>query len=134
MDYSQRAGLPSLFAVCRTHYGTVLIERGEWSEAEAEFLGAGEQLALQPGQAAEEIARLGELRRRQGRFEEAARLFDRVALHPRAQIGHAAWRWIAVILERRLVGLSVSCARFLSRTARSAHPGSNCWPGAKRCA
>jgi LuxR family transcriptional regulator, maltose regulon positive regulatory protein len=89
-EYCRRAGLPSLFAVCRTHYATVLTERGEWSEAEAELLGAGEQLALRPGQAVEGIARLGELRRRQGRFEEAAQLFARVGFHPRAQIGHAA--------------------------------------------
>jgi LuxR family maltose regulon positive regulatory protein len=89
-EYCQRAGLPSLFAICRTHYATVLTERGEWSEAEAELLGASEQLALRPGQAVEGTARLGELRRRQGRFEEAAGLFDRVAFHPRAQIGHAA--------------------------------------------
>ena len=53
-------------------------------------MGAGEQLALRPGQAAEAITRLGELRRRQARFGEAAGLFGQVAFHPGAQIGHAA--------------------------------------------
>ena len=89
-EFCQRSGLTSLSAVCRAHYATVLTERGDWSEAEAELLAAGERLALRPTQAAEAIARLGELRRRQGRFAEAAGLFDRVAFHPRAQIGHAA--------------------------------------------
>jgi LuxR family transcriptional regulator, maltose regulon positive regulatory protein len=89
-EFCQRAGLSALFAVCRTHYATVLTEQGEWGGAEAELLGAREQLALRPGQAAEAIARLGELRRRQARFEEAAALFGQVAFHPRAQIGHAA--------------------------------------------
>ncbi len=89
-DYCQRAGLSALFAVCRAHYATVLTEQGEWEEAEVELVGASGQLALRPGQQAEAIVRLGELRRRQGRLEEASMLFERVAFHPRALIGHAA--------------------------------------------
>jgi LuxR family maltose regulon positive regulatory protein len=89
-EFCRRSGLPSLFAVCRTHYATVLTERGDWSEAEAELLGAGEQLALRPAQAVEGIARLGELRRRQGRLEETAELLDRVSFFPKAQLSQAA--------------------------------------------
>lgn len=89
-DFCQRTGLTGLFAVCRTHYAMVLTELGEWSEAETELVGAAEQLAIRPGLAAETMASLGELRRRQGRFEEASGFFDRVAFHPKAQIGHAA--------------------------------------------
>jgi hypothetical protein len=68
-EFCERADLGSLFAICRTHYASVLTLRGEWSEAEAELLGARDQLALRPGQALEGIARLGELRRRQGRVK-----------------------------------------------------------------
>jgi DNA-binding NarL/FixJ family response regulator len=89
-EFCLRTNLASLFAVCRTHYATVLTEHGEWREAESELLGAREQLALRPGQGAEATARLGELRRRQGRFDEAGSLFDEVEFHPRAQLGRGA--------------------------------------------
>ena len=114
-------------AVCRTHYATVLTERGDWSEAEAELLAAGERLALRPMQAAEAIARLGELRRRQGRVEEAGGLFDRVAFHPRAQIGHAALALDRGDPEAAMVGPSVFCARSPSPIGRNARMVSSCW-------
>jgi LuxR family maltose regulon positive regulatory protein len=89
-EFCRRTGLRGLFAICRTHYAMVLTERGEWAEAEAELLGATDQLARQQGLVGETVASLGELRRRQGRFDEASALFDRVAFHPMAQVGHAA--------------------------------------------
>jgi ATP/maltotriose-dependent transcriptional regulator MalT len=76
--------------VCRTHYATVLTERGEWGDAEAELVTASELLAQRPMLQAEALARLGELRRLQGRLDEAGALFDRVGFHPRAQLGEAA--------------------------------------------
>ena len=42
-EFCSRTRLPSLLAVCRTHYATVLTERGEWGDAEAELVGAAEQ-------------------------------------------------------------------------------------------
>jgi DNA-binding CsgD family transcriptional regulator len=89
-EYCEREGLRSVTAVCRTHYATVLTERGEWREAEAELVMAGELLAQRPVLQAEAVARLGELRRLQGRLDEAGALFDRVGFHPRAQLGQAA--------------------------------------------
>ncbi len=89
-DYCDRNGLRSVTAVCRTHYATVLTERGEWSDAEAELVMATELLAARPVLQAEAVARLGDLRRLQGRLDEAGALFDRVAFHPRAQLGQAA--------------------------------------------
>ncbi|MFN2491052.1 MAG: LuxR C-terminal-related transcriptional regulator [Actinomycetota bacterium] len=86
-EFSERNGLTSLLGVCRTHYAMVLAFAGAWAEAEAELVGAAEQLALRPAQAAEGVARLGELRRRQGRHEEALKLFEEVAFLPEAQIG-----------------------------------------------
>ena len=86
-EFSERNALTSLLAVCRTHYAMVLAYGGAWSEAEAELLGAAEQLTLRPAQAAEGVARLGELRRRQGRHDEATQLFEEVAFLPEGQIG-----------------------------------------------
>ena len=68
-----------MFAYCRTHYAGVLIWRGAWPEAEAELEAAtGELAATFPAMAAEGIARLAELRRRQGRAEDAEALLDRL--------------------------------------------------------
>ena len=68
-----------MFAYCRTHYAGVLIWRGAWLEAEAELEAAtGELAATFPAMAAEGIARLAELRRRQGRAEDAEALLDRL--------------------------------------------------------
>jgi DNA-binding NarL/FixJ family response regulator len=89
-ELCRRFGLRYLLGVCRTEYAMVLTARGDWAVAEAELLGASEQLARRPGQAVDALVRLGELRRRQGRLEEAARLFDQAAFLPEAQSGHAA--------------------------------------------
>ena len=89
-EFCERNGLRSVTAVCRTHYATVLTERGEWCDAEAELVTASELLAERPVLQAEAVARLGELRRLQGRLDEAGALFDRVAFHARAQLGQAA--------------------------------------------
>ena len=84
-------GIRPLFAVCRTHYANVLILRGHWQEAEAELVPASEEfLATRPPGAVEAFVRLGELRRRQGRLEEAEELFTRSEPHPLAHLGHAA--------------------------------------------
>jgi DNA-binding NarL/FixJ family response regulator len=69
--------LPSVSAFCQTHYGGVLTAAGRWDEADAALteavrLWALGWKALRPGA----LARLAELRVRQGRFEEAARLLD----------------------------------------------------------
>jgi ATP/maltotriose-dependent transcriptional regulator MalT len=89
-DFCRRHGLRYLLAVCRTQYATVLTARGDWAGAEAELMDASEQLARRPGQAVDAVVRLGELRRRQGRLDEAASLFDEVAFLPEAQAGRAA--------------------------------------------
>ncbi|HEU5003272.1 MAG TPA: LuxR C-terminal-related transcriptional regulator [Actinomycetota bacterium] len=113
MEFCRRTGLGGLFAVCRTHYAIVLTERGDWAEAERELQGAAEQLALHRGLVGDTLASLGELRRRQGRLDEATALFDRVAFHPQAQIGHAA-----LALDRGDPGTAARWAeRFLRQVA-----------------
>jgi ATP/maltotriose-dependent transcriptional regulator MalT len=77
-----------MFAYCRSHYAGVLIWRGAWSEAEAELEAATGELATTfPAMAAEGIARLAELRRRQGRVEEAQALLDRLDAQPLRAMG-----------------------------------------------
>jgi LuxR family transcriptional regulator, maltose regulon positive regulatory protein len=79
-----------LLSVCRTHYGTVLALRGEWAPAEAEYAAAAAGLATQPALAADALARLAELRRRQGRADEAAALAAQAGPHPLAVLCRAA--------------------------------------------
>ncbi len=75
-EFAQRWELRTLFNVCRTQYAGVLLQSGAWSEAEAELEAAlavfsgGRRAALVDG-----TSQLGELRRRQGRLEEARALF-----------------------------------------------------------
>ena len=89
-EHSRKWGLKPLFAVCRTQYASVCMWRGSWDEAERELTSACDELAIcRPGMTTDGRARLGELRRRQGRLDEAASLFDRSGAHPVAALGRA---------------------------------------------
>ena len=75
-EFAQRWELRTLFNVCRTQYAAVLLQTGAWQEAEAELQGALEVFSGgRRGALADGAARLGELRRRQGRLDEARSLF-----------------------------------------------------------
>ena len=90
-EHSRKWGLKPLFAVCRTQYASVCMWRGAWDEAERELTNACDELAIcRPGMTTDGLARLGELRRRQGRLDEATALFDRSGAHPIALLGRAA--------------------------------------------
>jgi len=90
-EHSRKVGLKPLFAVCRTQYASVCMSRGAWDEAERELTNACDELAVcRPGMTIDGLARLGELRRRQGRLDEAATLFERSIAHPVASLGRAA--------------------------------------------
>jgi DNA-binding NarL/FixJ family response regulator len=74
--------LPSVAAFCQTHYGGVLTAAGRWEEADAALTEAVRLwglgwTALRPGA----LARLADLRVRQGRFEDAAQLLDGLAVN-----------------------------------------------------
>jgi DNA-binding NarL/FixJ family response regulator len=122
-EHSRRWGLKPLFAVCRTQYASVSMWRGAWDMAESELTSACDELAVcRPGMTTDGLARLGELRRRQGRMEEAAALFDRSGGHLVASLGRAALAFdrgdmqtAAELAERHLRRLSVS-----NRTERAA--------------
>lgn len=115
-EFTERHRLTSLLGVCRNHHAMVLALAGSWPEAEVELAGAAEQLALRPAQASEGVARLGELRRRQGRHDEAARLLEEVAFLPEAQV----WRGLLALD----LGEPAEAARIAERLLRQV-PGSD---------
>jgi ATP/maltotriose-dependent transcriptional regulator MalT len=90
LEFAERWRIRDLFAVCRAHYGAILVSRGTWEEADATFETAMHEFAgSRPGMAFEALVRRAELRRRQGRLEEAAALFHKVEFHAYAQLGLA---------------------------------------------
>jgi DNA-binding NarL/FixJ family response regulator len=106
--------LRPLLATCRTRYASVCIWRGDWGEAERELRAANQEFAAsRPAMAAEGLVRLAELRRQQGRREEAAQLYDEAEPHPLAALGRAA-----LLLEeghsRRAADLAERCLRRLA--------------------
>jgi LuxR family transcriptional regulator, maltose regulon positive regulatory protein len=68
----------------------VLMLQGEWEQAEVELTDAAAVLATTPREGADASARLAELRRRQGRNEEALGLCARAEHHPIAILCRAA--------------------------------------------
>lgn len=69
----------------------MLLWQGAWKEAEHQLEAATRELeASRPGKVADALLRLAELRRRQGRLEEAERLLERVGFSPHALLGLAA--------------------------------------------
>ena len=88
--FARRWQLQALFNTCRTQYASVLVQTGAWDEAEQELqtaldaFGDGRRAALFEG-----TAQLGELRRRQGRRDEAHALFVQSERSRIARIGLA---------------------------------------------
>ena len=81
-------GVRQLVGICRSAYGNVLATYGDWVTAELELTGAvGDLQGSRPAMASGGLARLGELRSRQGRVDEARELFAQAGTHQRAIIG-----------------------------------------------
>jgi DNA-binding CsgD family transcriptional regulator len=90
-EFCRRMGLEVFFTICRNYYATVLIWRGAWQEADAELSAAMREFRPErAGGITESLAKLGELRRRQGRLDEAKELFERAQPHRLALTGQAA--------------------------------------------
>jgi LuxR family maltose regulon positive regulatory protein len=88
LELAGRWRAEQLFGVCRSHYAGLLIWRGRWEEAENELTAAQRAFAVgAPAMAYESRARLGWLRCRQGRLDEAESLCRQVAWYPLAQLG-----------------------------------------------
>jgi DNA-binding NarL/FixJ family response regulator len=110
-EFSRRWGLHPLSSICRTQYAGVLMWRGEWEAAERELNAAAAEIErVRPALTGPALARLGELRLRQGRFDDAERLFRASPTQPQAKLGMAALH-----LERGKAEESVdAAAEFLS--------------------
>ncbi|SEE89925.1 response regulator transcription factor [Ruania alba] len=105
-------GLTPLFNVCRSQHASVQVACGSWHDAERELTAVLERLSTSRRVSRlEAVAQLGELRRRQGRFDEAEALFAQAEFHPLSIIGQArmqlargdatnAWTAIRGLLHR----------------------------------
>lgn len=110
-EFAERRRIQFLSGSCRAHYGAVLIWHGSWEEAEEVLSKATSDLAAtRPPFAPEATVRLGDLRRRQGRLEEAERLFQQSEPHPLAAIGVAE-----LALDRGDPGAAISLAERVLR-------------------
>jgi len=112
--FIDRYGCPFLYAECRTYYGRVLFENGDWSAAEALLTDAiSMSRGVFPAPHAFASGTLAELRLAQGRVEDAARALrgaegreeaaEAVAMLHLAQGEPAA---AAAVLRRRLAATS----------------------------
>jgi DNA-binding CsgD family transcriptional regulator len=111
-EFCEHRGIAMLLGVCRAKYAGVLTWQGRWAEAEDEFGRANEALTRsRPPLIRHALIRLGELRRRQGRLDEAEVLFDRCEGDPFALLGRAR-----IAVDRHRSGEAAELAdRFLRR-------------------
>ncbi len=91
-SFGTRSNAPWVSAICRTHYGGILTAAGRWDDAERELESS---IALYDASygalRSSAMVRLADLRVRQGRYDEAARLlagfeFDSYAVRPLARL------------------------------------------------
>jgi ATP/maltotriose-dependent transcriptional regulator MalT len=101
-----------MFAVCRIHHADILLWGGDWDRADRELTEAAELLGAMVGQkAVDSFVRLAELRRRQGRAEEAAVLLARCEHHRL----HALHAGLLALDRGDVAGAADDARRFLRR-------------------
>ena len=105
-------GLSPLTSECRIQHAAVQVSRGTWGAADEQLTALTARLATSRREARfEALAELGELRRRQGRTAEAARLLDQAEFQTTAIVGRArlrlsrgehasAWSLVGGLLDR----------------------------------
>jgi DNA-binding NarL/FixJ family response regulator len=129
-DLVRRRRVVAVGPLCRAHYGGLLTAAGQWEEAEAELDEAAR--VFEGGYAAARaivLIRLGDLRVRQGRLEEAAALLEHLdqvpdAARPLAAL-HLARGEIAMaqeVLERRLAMPALASPWPIATTAPAPAP------------
>jgi ATP/maltotriose-dependent transcriptional regulator MalT len=90
-EISLKRNQKAMFANCRNLYASLLIFRGDWKEAEDELIAAGNELKkYRPVVVSSSTVRLADLRRKQGKWEEALTLFDEVPSHTLKPLNCAA--------------------------------------------
>jgi DNA-binding NarL/FixJ family response regulator len=116
-EISHRYADAEMFATCRTHYADILLWRGEWREAEETLGAACRELGGVPRKVVEGVVRLAELRRRQGRPDQAEALLAQAEGHRMALLVRAALR-----LDREdALGAAEEAERFLRRVGNADH-------------
>jgi ATP/maltotriose-dependent transcriptional regulator MalT len=104
-----------LFALCRVQYGELLVWRGAWTQAEEALSSVCRDFGRMPRATSDAVVRLAELRRRQGRLDEAALLVEQAREHRLAGIVRAG-----LALDRGDFGLaSDEAERYLRRIGQS---------------
>jgi LuxR family transcriptional regulator, maltose regulon positive regulatory protein len=89
MELSRGWSNRATFSYPRTEHATALMWWGRWEQAERELLGVIDDMANRPLVAALAILRLAELRRGQGRLDEAIALVEQLDQQPgRVGMGH----------------------------------------------
>jgi DNA-binding NarL/FixJ family response regulator len=87
---ADRWRMGNFFVICRTQYASILMSRGDLTAADRELEAAIQHAETRrPALIRSALVRLGDLRRRQGRLEEADALFQRLGASPFAVIGRA---------------------------------------------
>jgi DNA-binding CsgD family transcriptional regulator len=112
-EFTRRWRFRPLSAICRVQYAGVLIWRGAWAEAETELAEAVRDFEQsRPPLIGQAFARLGELRLRQGRWDDAGKLFEQAGSQPIARLGQ-----VALALERGdAAGAAADVDRYLVQT------------------
>ncbi len=105
-DFTERYGCPFMSATCRTHFGSLLVARGDWRRAERELAAA---LALSDGAGPlprrMTSVRIADLRIRQGRPEDAAAILATCpddVVEARLRLARGEPRAAAALLRRAL--------------------------------
>jgi DNA-binding CsgD family transcriptional regulator len=108
--FAERYGSRYMLAFCRAEYGSVDLSRGRWADAETALEGSiADFLRARPAMVAGPLVALAELRRRQGRVDEATLLLERAGASSAGQLCHGR-----LALDRGDGALAVELAeRFL---------------------
>ncbi len=115
-EIAERFADRQMFSICRTAYAEVLLWQGDWGRADQELTAAVEELgALRPGRDVDPLARLAELRRRQGRTGEAEELLSRVESHR----FHSILVGLLALDRGDIVTARDAAARFLRRVGQA---------------
>ena len=89
-EFAERYGSRYMLAFCRAEYGAVHLWRGRWKQAEAMLEASIDDFARsRPAMVGGPLVGLAELRRRQGRWDEAAQLLGRAGPSSTAQLCRA---------------------------------------------
>jgi len=89
-EISARHADTEMFCTCRIHYADVLVWQGSWGDAEEMLTAACRDLGGIPRKVVEGVVRLAELRRRQGRPDQADALLAQAEGHRGALLVRSA--------------------------------------------